>query len=116
MYATAYQLISDCRQWEQVTASGVPVPERFAEMSQFVIITHNKRTISMADILYGVTMQDRGVSKIVSVRFSQSEGAPENRTATPPASESLSEVTTSTVPTPAPSPAMESDGDVVLAK
>ena len=94
----------------------VKVLQRFAEMSQFVIITHNKRTISMADILYGVTMQDRGVSKIVSVRFSQSEGAPENRTAAPPASESLSEVTTSTVPTPAPSPAMESDGDVVLAK
>ena len=37
MYATAYQLISDCRQWEQVAASGVPVPERFAEMSQAML-------------------------------------------------------------------------------
>jgi chromosome segregation protein len=51
----------------------VRVLKRFLDQSQFLIITHNKRTISMADTLYGVTMQEQGVSKIVSVKFQETE-------------------------------------------
>jgi len=51
----------------------IRVLQRFLVHSQFIIITHNKRTIGMADVLYGVTMQEQGISKIVSVRFHKAE-------------------------------------------
>lgn len=53
---------------------------RFVEMlremsaqTQFIVVTHNRRTMEAAPVLYGVTMQEPGVSKIVSVRFERRE-------------------------------------------
>lgn len=45
----------------------------FSKRTQFVVITHNKRTMEVADTLYGVTMQDPGISKLVSVRMEGGE-------------------------------------------
>jgi chromosome segregation protein len=62
----------------------IRVLQRFLDHSQFIIITHNKRTIGMADILYGVTMEEQGVSKIVSVKFHKAnEAATPDRQVTP---------------------------------
>jgi chromosome segregation protein len=54
------------------------VLDRFVSQSQFIIITHNKRTIAKADILYGVTMEERGVSKLVGVKLADPRAAEQN--------------------------------------
>jgi chromosome segregation protein len=69
----------------------IRVLQRFITQSQFIIITHNKRTIGMADVLYGVTMEEHGISKIVSVKFHKANSGAESQTQTgrplvPPAS------------------------------
>jgi chromosome segregation protein len=51
--------------------------KQFVKESQFIIITHNKSTVAAADALYGVTMQERGVSKTVSMRFNKQLGEAE---------------------------------------
>ncbi|MNS31178.1 Chromosome partition protein Smc [compost metagenome] len=42
---------------------------KFSDNSQFIIVTHNKQTMSAVDVIYGVTMQEAGVSKLVPVDF-----------------------------------------------
>ena len=55
---------ANCRRFLKLIA-------RFADNTQFIIITHNKITMEAADNLYGVTMSSPGVSQIVAVKFSQ---------------------------------------------
>ncbi len=45
------------------------VLKQFSERSQFIVITHNRSTMEAADYLYGVTMQEPGISKLISVRL-----------------------------------------------
>lgn len=46
---------------------------KFSRETQFIVITHRKGTMEEADVLYGITMQESGVSKLVSVRMEESE-------------------------------------------
>jgi len=49
------------------------IVQEFQKNSQFIIVTHSKRTMSIADVLFGITMQTQGVSKKISVTFDKSE-------------------------------------------
>ena len=47
------------------------IVREFLDRSQFIIISHSKRTMSIADHMYGVTMQERGVSQLLSARMTE---------------------------------------------
>jgi len=57
----------------------------FSKIAQFIVITHNKRTIANANVMYGITMQETGVSKIVSVKFGEEESSTANQEEIPAA-------------------------------
>ena len=70
----------------------IKVLDRFVQQSQFLVITHNKRTIARADVLYGVTMEQPGVSKPVAVRFTEHEDRVNGNAAASTARESAAQV------------------------
>jgi len=51
----------------------VNVVKQFIDRCQFIIITHNKRTMAIADVLFGVSMEEKGVSKLLSIDFLKKE-------------------------------------------
>jgi chromosome segregation protein len=87
----------------------VRVLQRFLNQSQFVVITHNKRTISMAGVLYGVTMQEQGVSRIVSVKFDREQNRLAQTTAAEPAGDTPAPASVTATETP-------EEAEVVLVK
>ncbi len=56
---------------ESNIARFLKILDRFVSQSQFIVITHNKRTIARADVLYGVTMEEAGVSKLIAVKLAK---------------------------------------------
>ncbi|MBM6828901.1 chromosome segregation protein SMC [Anaerotignum lactatifermentans] len=46
---------------------------RFSKETQFIVITHRKGTMEFADVMYGVTMQEKGISKLISVNFAEQQ-------------------------------------------
>jgi chromosome segregation protein len=55
--------------------------KEMSKQSQFILITHNKRTMEVADTLYGVTMEEPGISKLVSVKIREATAANDNTSA-----------------------------------
>lgn len=55
--------------------------EEMGGQTQFIVVTHNRRTMEMGSVLYGVTMQEPGVSKLVSVKWEEAAAAAQQKTA-----------------------------------
>ena len=56
---------------EQNVGRFLTLLDEFAKNTQFILITHNKKTMSKANVLYGVTMNEPGVSTLLSVELSK---------------------------------------------
>jgi len=58
------------RRWmTPISAASTKMVREMSAISQFIIITHNKATMQVADTLYGITMEEPGASRVVSVRL-----------------------------------------------
>ena len=57
----------------------VKVLDRFIDNSQFIIVTHSKRTMARADVMYVVTMEEFGISKPVGMRLTADDGASDTK-------------------------------------
>ena len=57
------------RPWTKLMWRVCPVSERYSEQTQFIVITHQEATMEVADIIYGITMEEPGVSKVFSMRL-----------------------------------------------
>jgi len=57
------------------------VLREFTDLSQFILVTHSKKTMATADVLYGITMQESGISKQVAVRFEDWVDEPQSEVA-----------------------------------
>jgi chromosome segregation protein len=55
--------------------------EEMGGQTQFIVVTHNRRTMEMGSVLYGVTMQEPGVSKLVSVKWEETAASAEQKAA-----------------------------------
>lgn len=61
---------------EQSINRFVRLLKEFSRMSQFIIVTHNKKTMTIGETIYGITMEEPGVSKVVSIKMEQMQKAP----------------------------------------
>ena len=52
--------------------------KEFEEQTQFIVVTHRPGTMEQCDILYGATMQQKGVTKLISVKFEDVASKEEN--------------------------------------
>ena len=68
------------------------VLDRFIDNSQFIIVTHNKRTMSRADLIYGISMEEYGVSKTLGMQFTEQKT--EDNSSEKNAEDNSSEITT----------------------